>query len=141
MQGIAIRRNNVQIRLERYYSPSEGKTYEASVPDCIDGGFSAELKSWVIFWYFHSRMSEDKIHQMLTDIGVKISAGEISNIISKNHSRFQEEKRNIIQAGIEKTSYQHIDDTEVRVKGNNQHFTVLCNNYFSAFSIIPRRID
>jgi hypothetical protein len=139
VQDIVIKTNNIEYQLERFYSPSEGKTYEAPLPDYIDGEFGAGLKSWVLFWYFHSRMSENKIHQMLNDIGIKISAGEISNILIKDQDTFHQEKADIVKAGIESSSYQHIDHTGARVQGTNQHFTVLCNDYFSAFFITPKK--
>ncbi|GFP31674.1 hypothetical protein HKBW3S34_02595, partial [Candidatus Hakubella thermalkaliphila] len=31
------------------------ETYEAPLPDYVEGEFGALLKSWVLFWYFHSR--------------------------------------------------------------------------------------
>jgi len=139
VQDITIKTNNIEFKLERYYSPSEGKAYEAPLPDYIEGEFGAGLKSWVLFWYFHSRIPENRIHQMLSDIGIFISAGEISNIIVKEHDTFHQEKTDIIKAGIQSSSYQHIDDTGARVKGTNQHFTVLCNDYFSAFFINPKK--
>jgi len=139
VQDIMIKTNNIEFQLERFYSPSEGKTYEAPLPDYVDGEFGASLKSWVLFWYFHSRMSENKIHQMLTDIGIKISAGEISNILIKDQDTFHQERAEIIKAGIQSSSYQHIDHTGARVQGSNQHFTVLCNDYFSAFFITPKK--
>ena len=139
VQDIVIKTNNIEFKLERYYSPSEGKAYEAPMPDYVDGEFGAGLKSWVLFWYFHSRIPENRIHQMLSDIGIIISAGEISNIIVKDHDTFHQEKTDIIKAGIQSSSYQHIDDTGARVKGTNQHFTVLCNDYFSAFFINPKK--
>jgi len=139
VQDIIIKTNNIEFQLERFYSPSEGKTYEAPLPDYVDGEFGAGLKSWVLFWYFHSRMSENKIHQMLTDIGIKISAGEISNILIKDQDTFHQERADIIKAGIDSSSYQHIDHTGARVQGTNQHFTVLCNDYFSAFFITPKK--
>jgi len=139
VQDIIIKTNNIEFQLERFYSPSEGKTYEAPLPDYIDGEFGASLKSWVLFWFFHSRMTENRIHRMLSDIGISISAGEISNIIIKDHNTFHQERADIIKAGIQSSSYQHIDDTGARVQGTNQHFTVLCNDYFSAFFINPKK--
>ena len=139
IQDIVIKTNNIEFKLERFYSPSETKAYEAPMPDYVDGEFGAGLKSWVLFWYFHSRIPENRIHQMLSDIGIIISAGEISNIIVKDHDTFHQEKTDIIKAGIQSSSYQHIDDTGARVKGTNQHFTVLCNDYFSAFFINPKK--
>lgn len=119
------RTNNIEYKLERYYSPSEAKTYEASVPDYISGEFGANLKSWVLFWYFSSRMSEEKIYQMFTDIGISISEGQISNIIIKGQDKFHKEEIEIVEAGIKSTPYQHIDDTGARVNGVNQYFTMI----------------
>ncbi len=139
VQDITIRTENIEFRLERYYSPSEGKTYEASLPDHVRGEFGASLKSWVLFWYFHSRIPQNRIHKMLSDIGIIISSGEISNIILKEGDIFHKEKKDITEAGIKSSSYQHIDDTGARVGGENQHFTVLCNDYFSAFFTTPKK--
>lgn len=139
VQDIIIKTNNIEYKLERYYSPSEAKTYEASVPDYINGEFGADLKSWMLFWYFDSRMSEEKIYQMLADIGISISEGQISNIIIKGQDKFHKEKIEIVSAGIKSTPYQHIDDTGARVNGTNQYFTVLCNDYYSAFFIRPKK--
>jgi hypothetical protein len=108
VQDIVIKTNNIEFKLERYYSPSEGKTYEASLPVYIQGEYGADLKSWVIFWYFSCRMSEEKIYKMLTDIGISISEGQISNIIIKDHDEFYKEKSEIVKSGIISTPYQHI---------------------------------
>jgi len=139
VQGIIVKTNNIEYRLERYYSPSSGKTYEAPLPGYVNGEFDASLKSWVLFWYFQSRMTEPRIHQMLTDIGIRISLGEISNMITKGHDQFHKEKQDIIKAGIQSSPYQHIDDTAARLKGTNQYLSVLCNDYFSAFFIHPKK--
>ena len=139
IQGLTIETNNILYRLERYYSASWGKIYEACLPDHINGGYDASIASWILFWYFHSRMSEEKIHQMLTDIGIQISAGHISNIIIKDNDDFHREKSDIIKAGLESTAYQHIDDTGARVNGTNQYFSVLCNDYYSAFFTNPKK--
>ncbi len=139
IQDISINTNNIEYELERYYSPSQGKTYEASVPDYISGEFGATLKSWVLFWCFNSRMSEEKIYQLLADIGISISQGQISNMIIKGQDKFHKEKMEIISAGIKSRPYQHIDDTGARVNGVNQYFTVLCNDYYSAFFIRPKK--
>jgi hypothetical protein len=137
VQGLIIKTNNIEYQLERYYSPSEKKTYEAILPDNIEGEYDPGLKSWVLFWYYHNRTPEKKIHQMLTDIGIIISEGKISDIITNRHEGFHQEKAHIIKAGIDSSAYQHIDDTGARVAGNNQHFVVLCNDYYSAFFTTP----
>lgn len=139
VQDILITTKNIEYQLERFYSPSEGKTYEASLPDSVDGEFGAGLKSWVLFWYFNSRVTENKIHQMLSDIGIRISAGKLSDIIINKHDSFHREREHIISSGIRSSLYQHTDDTGARVQGTNQYFSVLCNDYYSAFFTNPKK--
>ena len=62
-----------------------------------------------------------------------------SNILSKKHELFHDEKDEIVQAAIAATDIQHIDDTGARVMGVNQYFVVLCNAYFSAFFTRPKK--
>lgn len=138
-QDIVIKTNNTEYKLKRYHSISEGKTYEASLPDGATPYFSAAIKSWIIKWYFDSRMSEAKIHQLLTDIGIRISRGYISNILTKDNDLFHNEKNEIIIAGINSSNYQHIDDTGARVAGQNHFFSVLCNDFYTAFFTNPRK--
>ncbi len=139
IQGIKIEPYNTEYRLERFYSKSTGKLYEAEIPKHLSDGYDPTLKSWILTWYYDYRITENKIEQKLKDIGIKISAGYISNILIKDKDKFHQEKNKIIEAGISSTTYQHIDDTGARVMGANQYFSVLCNEYYSAFFINPRK--
>jgi hypothetical protein len=44
VQNIKFTTDNVEYKLERFYSPGEGKLYEAELPDGVNGDFDAELK-------------------------------------------------------------------------------------------------
>ena len=139
IQGIKIEPYNTEYRLERFYSKSTGNLYEANVPEHSHDGYDPTLKSWILTWYYDYRITEDKIEQKLKDIGIKISAGYISNILIKGKNKFHREKEEIIASGISSTTYQHIDDTGARVMGTSQYFSVLCNEYYSAFFINPQK--
>ena len=133
VQGIKICTDNVAYHLERYYSPSQNKTYEAKPPAHVDGNFSAELKAWVLYLTHQCRVTQSKIHQILTDLDIIISKGQLSNILTKGHEDFHQEKSEIVKAAIAASSYHHIDDTAAKVQGQGQHFSVLCNEHYSAF--------
>ncbi|MEW6621506.1 MAG: transposase, partial [bacterium] len=139
IQGIKIEPYNTEYRLERFYSKSTGNLYEANLPEHLSDGYDPSLKSWILTWYYDYRITEDKTEQKLKDIGIKISAGHISNILIKDKDKFHQGKSKIIEAGISSTSYQHIDDTGARVMGTSQYFSVLCNEYYSAFFINPQK--
>jgi len=135
IQNIIFKTDNVRYRLERVYSESQSQLYEASLPEALRGqSYGSELHAFVIMLYFELRVPEEKILNLLQSTGIVISAGQISNILIKKHLHlFAEERKAVLQAGLETTAYQHIDDTGARVAGVNHYFSTLCNPYYSSF--------
>lgn len=140
VQDIKFETDNVEYVLERYYSASEGRVYEGKLPQEIDGEFGARLKAFVVYLYFRCRVPEKKIRQVLTEMGIIISEGQISNILTKvKKEEFTQEKESILEAGMKCTDYFHIDDTGGRHKGINHYVQVICTALFSAFFITRKK--
>jgi len=136
VQNITFETDNVEYLLARYYSPGEKKTYEARLPDEVDGEFGPDLKAYVISQYFSCRVPENKILRTLNEAGILISKGQISTIITQSHSEeFTNEKDDIFTTGMNVADYFHIDDTGARHKGVNHHVQVICSAFFSSFFI------
>jgi len=136
IQKIIFETDNVRYRLERVYSESKGKLYEASLPEALQKQrYGSELEAFVIMLYFELRVTEEKILNLLQSASIVISAGQISNILIKKHLHhlFAEERKAVLRAGLQTTSYHHIDDTGARVAGVNHYFSTLCNPYYSSF--------
>ena len=135
VQNIVFETDTVRYRLERLYSESEGEFYEASLPAALQKQrYGSELQAFVIMLYFELRVTEEKILNLLQAAGIVISAGQISNIlIKKNLELFGEERKAVLRAGLQTTSYHHIDDTGGRVDGVNHYYSTLCNPYYSSF--------
>ncbi len=125
VQGLKIESNNILFKKEIYYSPSLKKTYIADLPEGYEGGFDPMIKSLTIILKNVSNVSEPKILDFLTNVGIDISAGSISNILIKDKEQFHEEKTDIVNAGLESTEYQQTDDTKARVNGKNHHSHIL----------------
>jgi hypothetical protein len=90
--------------------------------------------------YFACRVPEKKIWMMLTEAGIIISEGQISNILTKAaKEKFTQEKEAIFKAGMATTNYFHIDDTGARHNGINHHVHVLCTLLFSVFFITRKK--
>jgi len=80
------------------------------------------------------RVTQNKIHKLLTSIGNVISEGQISNVISKKHlEKFEKEREEIVRAGLESSSYQQTDDTGARENGINHHTIFLGTEFFSSY--------
>jgi hypothetical protein len=136
-QNIKFETDNVEYWLERYYSPSLKKTYEAELPRSLQNTeFGSDLKAFITYLYYAGRVTENKIHKILQECGIIISEGEISNILTKEKSDvYALEKQAIFENGLRQACYIHIDETGARHKGNNHYLHVICNELFSAFFI------
>jgi hypothetical protein len=136
VQNIKYSTDNVEYQLERYYSASEKRTYEAELPDDVKGEFGTELKAFIVYLYFGCRVTENKIKTILEESGIIISEGQISNILTKEKKEeMTKEKEDIFIAGMANSSYVHMDDTGMKHKGINHHLHVICNFLFSVFFI------
>jgi hypothetical protein len=141
VQNIKLQTDNVKYYLARYYSPSKKKTYEAELPGGVKGSeFGPDLKAFIIELYYNERVTEHKIQKLLCQLGIIISEGQISNILTKENSEiFTKEKEDILEAAMEVCSYIHTDDTGARHKSVNHHVHVLCNELFSYYSIMEKK--
>jgi hypothetical protein len=134
VQNIVLKTDTVKYRLERGYSISTGEFYEATLPAGVKPSYGAELQALVIDYYFRLRVTEPKIHQLLTSRGIVISTGQISEIITKKHQEmFAAERTEVLGAGLWISDFQQIDDTGMRVDGVNHYVTTLCNPFYSCF--------
>lgn len=141
IQNIKFESDNVLYRLERMYSPGDGKFYEAKLPGGLEHQrYGNELRAFVLRQYFELRTPEEKILEMLWSEGLVISAGEVSRIITDKHIElFEQERKELVKAGLESSGYQNIDDTGGRENGVNQYVTVICNPHFSSFYTNARK--
>jgi hypothetical protein len=139
IQDLNIITDNVEFRLETYYSRALKKTFIAKLPAGYHGEFGPGIRALVIVLYRDSGMTESAIERLLKAVGIYISASTISQMITEGHGCFHQEKDDIIKAGLEANLFQNIDDTGCRVKGKNAVTHILCNPLFTAFFTRPHK--
>lgn len=139
VQDIILRTDNVKFRKEIFYSAAEGKSYRAEMPSGYSGAFGPAVRALVMVLYYGGTMSEPKILDLLHDVGTDISAGQLSNMLIKGQEAFHEEKDAIYKAGLESSTYQHIDDTSTKVNGENAYCYILCNPLYTVYHTTPRK--
>jgi len=92
IQNVSLKTDNVKFHVERWYSPAQKKYIEGKLPPGFKGSqFGPDLRSLVIMLYVGLRSTENKIEQFLKDLGVNISAGEISKILTNVPLNMSEE--------------------------------------------------
>lgn len=137
VQNIKLQTDNVEYRREHYYSQSQNKHYYAELPkDVQNTQFGSDLKALIAELYYVGRVTENRIHSFLTEFGIIISEGEISNILTKEKSEvFTVEKTRIFQTGMRFATYFQADETGARHQGENWYMHYFGNEEFSTFFI------
>jgi len=139
VQDIRIKTDNVRFRKEKYYAASTGQSYLAALPAGYEGEFGPGVRSLVITLYYASGMTEPKIIEFLSHFNISISAGQVSNLLTKKNEVWHTEKAEIYRAGLAGSSWQHIDDTGTRVDGQNHYCHVMANPLYTAYFTRPRK--
>ncbi len=141
VQEILITTLNTEYRKEVYYSASQKKTFIGKLPEGVEGEFGPGVKALVITLKNVGNMSEPKIEEFFRGFDIHISPATISRILTKDRdiAIFNQEKGQILEAGLQSTIYQQIDDTSARVNGQNQFVQIICNPYYTAYFTLPKK--
>lgn len=83
--------------------------------------------------HYGCAVTQPQLLELLWDAGISISAGELSNLLTKGHDDFHAEKDDLLETGIRCSHYLQIDDTGARHKGQNGYCTVIVNDLFTWF--------
>lgn len=67
-------------------------------------------------------------------MGVNISKGKVSNLLSKETALWQRESDEVKKAGLQSSKAHHLDDTPTRVNGVNGYCHILCNPFYTAYA-------
>lgn len=139
VQDILLKTDNIRFRKEKYYSASKRKTYLAKLPRGYQGQFGPGVKAIIPAFYFGMGASEPKILEFLANVGIKISKGELSNLLIEDQDEFHAESDAVYESGLRSSPWQHTDDTLTRVNGQNQHCHVVCNPVYSVYRTLPKK--
>ena len=139
VQELRIATDNVRFLRKKYYSATTGKTYLAPLPAGYCGEYGPNVKTLCVMFSHLGHMTEPKIGEWFANMGILISAGQISNFLTEGHDAFHQEKEEIVEAGLSSSPWQHIDDTGTRVNGANWHCQVICNPLYTAYFTTARK--
>lgn len=134
IQELIFQRNNIKFELEQFYSPSEGKFYRAPLPvDFQRWSFGPMVRGFILYQYHKNRVTQPLLLQSLKDLGIDMSAGELSNILTHKSTCFFDEADEMYKAGLKASGYVHVDDSGARHCATNHYTTSICNNFFTMY--------
>jgi hypothetical protein len=133
VQDVVFRTDNVLFHKEKFHSAAEGQTYLAPLPAGYVGQFGPGLKALSLALYYGANVSEAKLLELYREVGVVISAGEVSDLLIHDQGVFHQEKSAVHAAGLASSPWQNLDDTSTRVNGQNQVCQILCNPLYTSY--------
>ena len=140
IQNITVKTDNVKFNIERWYSPSQKRYFEGKLPPGFQGSqFGPDLRSLIVMLYVGLRSTENKIEQFLKDLGVSISAGEISRVLINVPSKMSEEMYSAKASATKVHPYLHIDATGMKVGVNSCYNLCHGNDLFSFHTTVKDR--
>jgi hypothetical protein len=129
----------IQAKATRYLRErvqlANGSTRLAALPDGVLEGqhFGPELIAYVMYQYHQCHVTQPLLLEQLQEMGIDISAGQISHLLTEHHEEFHREKADLLTVGLQVSSYIGVDDTGARHDGHNGYCTAIGNDLFAYF--------
>lgn len=140
IQDIKFERRNVKFIIQRYWSDELGKTIEADIPECYQGReFGPTLRSFIMYQHYKCRTPHNKIRQILSDLGVNISAGSISNILTNLDDEFESDLDSAVISATTLNNVICFDETSAKLNGHHYYTFGMSNEYFARYSTQARK--
>lgn len=134
VEDIVVEAVGIRFRMAVYITP-DGKTIRGELPPEFQNNnhFSPSLRAFILQQYHQCQVTQPLLLSQLHEFGVKISAGELNNILIEEVDAFHKEKQELLKAGITHSAYIHTDDTGARHDGKNGVCTVVGSPLFTYF--------
>jgi Transposase IS66 family len=116
------------------YRLADGSLRVGSRPADVDSHFGVGLRQYILMQVHQNHVTQGRLLEELQELGIDISAGQISNILLQGHEAFHAEKDELLPVAREISGYLHCDDTSARHKGKSAVCTHLGNELFASFS-------
>jgi Transposase IS66 family len=119
---------------ERIVTP-DGHTLLAPLPaDVLPGShFGPVLSGYVLYQHHQCNVTQPLLLEQLRELGIDISAGQLSRLLTEDHDGFHQEKAEVLAAGLTSSPYVGVDDTGARHDGKNGYCTAIGNDLFAYF--------
>jgi Transposase IS66 family len=134
VQELTIEPRVIRYRRERWLTP-DGRTVIAPLPpEVIPGShFGPTLIGFIVYQYHHQHVTQPLLWEQLDQLGIDISMGQLSRMLTEHNDSFHQEKEQLLPAALKVSPYVQADDTGARHKGRNGYCTQIGNDLFASF--------
>lgn len=133
VQDIVLKTYNTRYRRAVYRLP-DGSLSVAQRPADVNSHFGPSLHEFILVQTHQNHVTQGRLLEQLSELGVDISAGQLSNLLLNGHESFHAEKDELLPTAREISDYLHCDDTSARHQGQAAVCTHIGNELFASFS-------
>jgi hypothetical protein len=135
VQDLVLRPRVIRYRREHWMTP-DGRSLVAPLPaEVLPGShYGPDLICFILHQYHHQHVTQPLLLEQLRQLGIDISAGELSRILSEGKDPFHQEKAELLPAALAVSTYVEVDDTGARHQGHNGACTQIGNELFAVFT-------
>ena len=138
-QDIIFKRNNTLYRVPVYHSESAGRIYRGELPESYRGKFGLDLQCFLQLFNYGCDTTQGRLEALMKNMRIEISAGQISNILLSNVGQMEQEKKQILHAGITYLSFTQIDATKSIEAGQTKTTQVICTEHYTVYQTMASR--
>ena len=91
------------------------------------------MRAFILHQYHGQRVTQPRLLEQLHQLGIDISAGQLSHLLTAEVETFHQEKAELLPAGLHVSSYVGVDDTGARHRGQNGSSLLIGNDLFAYF--------
>ena len=133
VQDIVLESHNTRYR-RSVYRLADGTLRVAQRPPDIDSHFGPALREFILLQTHQNHVTQGRLIEQLGEMGVDISAGQLSNLLLQGNENFHAEKDELLPTARQISGYLHCDDTSARHQGKAAVCTHIGNELFASFS-------
>ncbi|MGP0067985.1 MAG: hypothetical protein ACLQGP_30870 [Isosphaeraceae bacterium] len=135
VKDLLIKPRVILYRREHWLTP-DGRSLLAPLPaEVVPGShFGPDLICYILHQYHHQHVTQPLLLEQLHQLGIDISAGQLSRIITEGKEAFHQEKAGLLPTALAVSAYIQVDDTGARHRGHNGACTQVGNEWFAFFA-------
>jgi hypothetical protein len=135
VQDLVIKPRVILSRRE-HWQTQDGHSLVAPLPaEVVPGShFGPDLIGFILHQYHHQHVTQPLLLEQLHQLGIDISAGELSGILTEGKDAFHQEKAELLPAALAVSAYVQVDDTGARHRGHTGACTQIGNEGFASFA-------
>jgi hypothetical protein len=134
VQDLKIEAHNTRYRLEVWQTP-DGEWLHGELPPTLQGQHvGSSLRAYLLYQHHHCHVTQPLLREQLIEWGIDLSVGQIDALLSGHNEAFFAEKDQLLEVGLEVSSFITVDDSGARHQGRNGYVTQIGNDCFAWFS-------